>query len=85
MKKFLILLFYSFFLLLLGRQLNFLPSLDSVQKTSGDTLAADEIRESLIGSISEYEGEYSIYYEDFSDKWTKFKPTWFTRAYDLWI
>lgn len=64
MKKFLILLFYSFFLLLLGRQLSFLPSLSVIDNSVKESLAADEIRESLLGSISEYEGEYSIYYED---------------------
>lgn len=64
MKKFLILLFYSFFLLLLGRQLSFLPSFNVIDNSTKESLAADEIRESLLGSISEYEGEYSIYYED---------------------
>lgn len=64
MKKFLIILFYSFFLLLLGRQLNFLPVLSLPDKKTQANLSADEIREGLIEYISEFEGEYSIYYED---------------------
>lgn len=64
MKKFLIIVFYSFFLLLLGRQFNFLPILSLPDKETQSSLSADEIRESMIEYISEFEGEYSIYYED---------------------
>lgn len=64
MKKFLIIVFYSFFLLLLGRQLNFLPHLTLPDSEEESSLAADEIREKIIEATKDLEGEYSIYYED---------------------
>jgi len=64
MKKFIIIIFYSFFLLLIGRQLNFLPIISLPDNKTQSSLSADEIRELMIEYISEFEGEYSIYYED---------------------
>jgi beta-lactamase class A len=64
MKKFVIIIFYSFFLLLLGRQLNFLPIISLPDNKTQSSLSVDEIRELMIEYISEFEGDYSIYYED---------------------
>lgn len=64
MKKFFIIVFYSFFLLILGRQLTFLPSLSLPESTNKSNLSADQIRDSIDLLIEEFEGDYSIYYED---------------------
>ncbi len=62
MKKFLLIIFYSFFLVLLGRQLDFLPSLKFPEK--GNNLAPDELRDNIRDLVKDFEGEYNIYYED---------------------
>ena len=64
MKKFLIIVFYSFFLLLLGRQLSFLPGISLPEKTDLKSFSLDEVRDSIKLLSSEFEGEYSVYYED---------------------
>lgn len=64
MKKFLIIIFYSFFLLLLGRQLSFLPSVSLPNEKTQVQLSTDELRDTIKSLTSEFEGEYSIYYQD---------------------
>jgi len=63
MKKLVILLFYSFFLLLLGRNLAFLPSFNTSERNSSP-IPAIELRENVKNLVPEFEGDYSIYYED---------------------
>ncbi len=64
MKKFILFLFYTFFLILLGRQLEFLPTLNMTEKTATSNLSSDEIRDRVKTMTSGFEGNYSIYYED---------------------
>lgn len=64
MKKFLIIVFYSFFLLLLGRQLSFLPSVTLPNEKTQIQLSTDELRDSIKTLTSGFEGEYSVYYQD---------------------
>lgn len=62
MRNFLILLFYTFFILLLGRNLVFIPEI----KIGGQASAKDpdEIRDDVVNFLKEQKGDYSIYYED---------------------
>lgn len=62
MRKLLILIFYSFFLIVLGRNLLFIPTIN----ISGAQKAKDpqEIRDELVGFLKERQGEYSVYYKD---------------------
>ncbi len=64
MKKFLIIVFYSFFLLLLGRQFSFLPSVTLPNEKTQIQLSTDELRDSIKTLTSGFEGEYSVYYQD---------------------
>lgn len=64
MKKLVLFLFYTFFLLLIGRQFEFLPSLENNKKSTTANLSADEIRDNVKAMTAEFEGNYSIYYED---------------------
>lgn len=64
MKKLLLFVFYTFFLLLLGRQLTFLPSLSAPSIGSKEKLSTDELRDAIKTLTSEFEGDYSVYYED---------------------
>lgn len=62
MRKLIILIFYSFFLILLGRNLLFIPQIT----IGGDKkpMAPDEIREEIIEYLATRNGNYSVYYED---------------------
>lgn len=62
MRKTLILLFYSFFLLILGRNLLFIPTIN----ISGENIAKDpqEMRDDILSFLKERKGEYSVYYKD---------------------
>lgn len=64
MRKFFILLFYSFFLLILGRNLLFIPTI----KISGkqEIKEPQEIRDEIINFLKDRKGDFSIYYEDLS-------------------
>ncbi len=64
MKKFILIVFYSFFLLLLGRQLSFLPNLTFPEADSGKTRSAEELRDVVRLQIAEFEGDYNIYYQN---------------------
>ncbi len=62
MRNVAIFLFYSFFLILLGRHLTFIPTLNfSKAEKAKDT---EEIREELTKFLKEKEGQFSIYYKD---------------------
>lgn len=62
MRNVAIFLFYSFFLVILGRQLSFIPVLNfSKAEEAKDT---EEIREGLTTFLKEKEGQFSIYYKD---------------------
>lgn len=62
MRKFLILLFYSFFLVILGRNLLFIPTIEiaGVQKTKD----SQEIRDEIVSFLKDRSGDYSVFYED---------------------
>lgn len=62
MRKFFILLFYSFFLVILGRNLLFIPQI----KFGGlaKEKPVDVIREEVVNFLKDKEGNYSVYYED---------------------
>jgi len=64
MKKILLFVFYTLFLIMLGRQLEFLPALKAPSVITKNSLSADELRDDIKLLTSEYEGDYSIYYED---------------------
>lgn len=62
MRKIAIFLFYSFFLILLGRNLSFIPQLDfAKEEKAKDT---EEIRGELTTFLKELPGQFSIYYKD---------------------
>ena len=62
MRKLVIFLFYSFFLLILGRNLLFIPQiqLGGAQKVKD----LDQIRDDVMTLLKKEKGDYSIYYED---------------------
>ena len=62
MRKLVIFLFYSFFLIILGRNLLFIPQiqLDGAQKTKD----SDQIRDDVMALLKKEKGDYSVYYED---------------------
>jgi len=62
MRKVAIFLFYSFFLLLLGRNLTFIPQLNFAKTEQAKDTA--EIREELIALLKEKPGQFSVYYKD---------------------
>lgn len=64
MKKFIFFIFYTFFLILLGRQLEFLPLVRSIDEGGKKGLSVDALRDEVKANLSQYEGEFSIYYED---------------------
>lgn len=62
MRKIAIFLFYSFFLLILGRNLSFIPQLNFAREEKvKDT---EQIREELTALLKETPGQFSIYYKD---------------------
>lgn len=62
MRKVAIFLFYSFFLILLGRNLTFIPSLNfSRAEKPKDT---EELREGLATFLKDKPGQFSIFYKD---------------------
>lgn len=62
MRKFVLFLFYSLFLILLGRNLTFIPQVKlPTERKAQDT---QEIRQELVKFIKTQEGEYSIYFKD---------------------
>ncbi len=62
MRNFIIFLFYSFFLLLIGRNLLFIPAINIGQ----DAKAKDpeEIRDEIVEYLKTQKGDFSVYYED---------------------
>ena len=62
MRKFIIFLFYSFFLLTLGRNLLFIPTINIGGEKKGKE--AEVIRVEVIEFLKSQKGEYSVYYED---------------------
>lgn len=62
MRKFVIFLFYSFFLIVLGRNLLFIPAVN----IDGDKKSKDPeaIRDTLVEFLKTQKGDFSIYYED---------------------
>ncbi len=62
MRKFVIFLFYSFFLLILGRNLLFIPAIS----IGGDTKTKEpeEIRDDIVEYLKTQKGDFSVYYED---------------------
>lgn len=62
LRRLIIFLFYSFFLIILGRNLLFIPLI----QIGGDKKAKEPevIREDIINYLKDQKGEYSVYYED---------------------
>lgn len=65
MRRLAILIFYSSFLLLIGRNLLFIPEI----KLPGDTkvIPPEEIRDEVISFLKTQKGDFSVYYEDLSN------------------
>ncbi len=62
MRRFFIILFYSFFLIVLGRNLLFIPE---IRLGGGSTTKEPEvIRDDLINLLKKEKGNFNIYYED---------------------
>lgn len=57
-----IFLFYSFFLVMLGRQLSFLPALNFTE--AKEEKSTDQIRKEVMAFLESQAGQYSVYYED---------------------
>lgn len=65
MKKIIIFIFYSFFLLLIGRNLPFLPQITLPERSlSSDPLT---IREQVLSYLQTVDGDYSIYFENLNN------------------
>lgn len=62
MRRILIFVFYSFFLIILGRNLTFLPQVGSIDPSKPQDI--DVLREETIEFLDAFEGQFSIYYED---------------------
>lgn len=62
MRKLFILLFYSFFLLILGRNLLFIPTVNIGGEQ--EIKEPQEIRDEIVNLLKERQGDFSIYYED---------------------
>lgn len=62
MRKFAIFLFYSFFLVILGRNLTFIPQIELDQNVQAKS--PEEMRKELVPFIKKQEGEFSVYYKD---------------------
>lgn len=62
MRKFVIFIFYSFFLLVIGRNLFFIPAIN----IGGEAKAKDPevIRDEVVEFLKSQKGDFSIYYED---------------------
>ncbi len=62
MRNFAIFIFYSFFLLLIGRNLLFIPAIS----IGGDSKAMEpeEIRDEIVEYLKTQKGDFSVYYED---------------------
>jgi len=62
MRKFVIFIFYTFFLLILGRNLFFIPAIN----IGGDAKAKDPevIRDEVVKFLKSQKGDFSVYYED---------------------
>lgn len=63
MRKLLIFIFYSFILLLVGRNLTVIPPIRVAQQQEAKD--AESIRAEILKFLKNQDGEYSIYYEDF--------------------
>lgn len=62
MRKLFIFLFYSFFLIVLGRNLIFIPQINLQNNSkSKDT---EELRDDIINFLKDQKGEFNVYYED---------------------
>jgi len=66
MRKFLIVLFYSFFLLILGRNLLFLPQIQL--RGEEKVLDGEGIRDSVIDYLKLQEGEFNVCYRDLKNE-----------------
>lgn len=62
MRKFAIILFYSFFLIILGRNLLFIPQINFGGNTKAKDV--DEVRDEVIKYLKTQKGDYNIYFED---------------------
>ena len=51
-------------MVLLGRQLTFLPTFHAPTLTSQKTLSNNELRDHIKTAIGDFKGDYSVYYED---------------------
>lgn len=62
MRKLAIFLFYSFFLIILGRNLTFIPAINVGQASK--VKEPEAIRDELVEYLKTQKGDFSIYYED---------------------
>jgi beta-lactamase class A len=62
MRKIAIFLFYSFFLILVGRNLSFIPQIYFEHKAQ--VKDSDQIRQDLITFLKTQKGQFNVYYED---------------------